>query len=64
MYLGSTPGVGYLPTQHSNPVDDARLLYVGMTRSTHHLVMSYHQASDFVQRLNVATRSHKLSDSN
>jgi hypothetical protein len=56
------PGVGYLPTEYSNPADDARLLYVGMTRSTHHLVMSYHQASDFVQRLHVATRNHKLSD--
>ncbi|WP_373540640.1 3'-5' exonuclease [Chamaesiphon sp.] len=27
------PGLGYLPNQHSPPADEARLLYVAMTRS-------------------------------
>jgi ATP-dependent exoDNAse (exonuclease V) beta subunit len=45
------PGVGYLPTHYVNPEDDARLLYVAMTRSTDRLIMSYHQESDFVRRL-------------
>ena len=44
-------GLGYLPHKNSNPADDARLLYVAMTRSTNNLMMSYHQESDFVRRL-------------
>ena len=44
-------GLGYLPYRNSNPADDARLLYVAMTRSTNNLMMSYHQESDFVRRL-------------
>jgi Nuclease-related domain/UvrD-like helicase C-terminal domain/AAA domain len=45
------PGLGYLPRQNSIPADDARLLYVAMTRSTHRLMMSYDRESDFVRRL-------------
>jgi superfamily I DNA/RNA helicase len=45
------PGLGYLPRQNCIPADDARLLYVAMTRSTHHLMMSYDRESDFVKRL-------------
>lgn len=45
------PGLGYLPRQNCIPADDARLLYVAMTRSTHRLMMSYDRESDFVKRL-------------
>ena len=45
------PGLGYLPHQDITPEDNARLLYVAMTRSTHRLLMTYHQDSDFVTRL-------------
>ncbi len=42
-------GVGYLPYQ--SEVEDARLLYVGMTRATEHLLMTSSRDSIFVQRL-------------
>jgi UvrD-like helicase C-terminal domain/Nuclease-related domain/AAA domain len=45
------PGLGYMPTQNSLPEDDARLLYVAMTRSTDRLIMTYHQESVFVRQL-------------
>jgi UvrD-like helicase C-terminal domain/Nuclease-related domain/AAA domain len=45
------PGLGYLPRQNSIPADDARLLYVAMTRTTHRLMMTYDRESDFVKRL-------------
>ena len=45
------PGLGYLPNQHSTPTDEARLLYVAMTRSTDRLILSYHQESGFVKLL-------------
>jgi UvrD-like helicase C-terminal domain/Nuclease-related domain/AAA domain len=53
------PGVGYLPSKHGTPEDDARLLYVAMTRSTDRLVMSYHQESDFVRRLRLSIEHSK-----
>ncbi|MFT3905140.1 MAG: 3'-5' exonuclease [Steroidobacteraceae bacterium] len=42
-------GVGHLP--YESPVDDARLLYVGMTRATERLLMTASRTSDFVERL-------------
>ena len=45
------PGLGYLPNQYSTPADEARLLYVAMTRSTDRLILSYHQESGFVKLL-------------
>lgn len=44
------PGLGY-SSQQAEVSDEARLLYVAMTRSTNHLIMTYHQESDFVRRL-------------
>jgi hypothetical protein len=42
-------GVGYLPYQ--NEAEEARLLYVGMTRATEHLLMTSSRNSAFVERL-------------
>ncbi|MES2918756.1 MAG: 3'-5' exonuclease [Pseudomonadota bacterium] len=45
------PGVGYLPNATESVSDEARLMYVGMTRAMDHLVMTCHQASAFAERL-------------
>lgn len=47
-------GIGYLPTQKSTPTENARLLYVGMTRAMVHLVMTSHADSDFSRRVEQA----------
>lgn len=56
------PGLGYLPNRNSTPEDDARLLYVAMTRSTDLLIMSYHQESNFVERLLFSIENHTNSN--
>jgi len=45
------PGLGYLPHAQETPADEARLLYVAMTRAIDQLVLSGHQGSAFVRRL-------------
>lgn len=45
------PGIGYLPRASDDVGDEARLMYVGMTRAMDHLVMTCHQTSPFVERL-------------
>jgi len=50
------PGVGYLPNPYENPTEEARLLYVGMTRAINQLVMTYHHKSNFVARLQSAMK--------
>jgi len=45
------PGIGYLPHQQGTPEEEARLLYVGMTRAVDQLVMTCDRASAFVERL-------------
>jgi len=50
------PGIGYLPYKNNDSADEARLLYVGMTRAMDHLVMTYHTQSDFARKL-LAARS-------
>lgn len=45
------PGIGYLPWKDLDHQDEARLLYVGMTRAMEHLVMTYHAESSFAQKL-------------
>jgi superfamily I DNA/RNA helicase len=48
------PGIGYLPNQHSHPDEEARLLYVAMTRAIDQLVLTCDRTSQFVQRLEAA----------
>ncbi len=48
------PGVGRLPSPKETVEDEARLLYVGMTRAVDQLVMTCDRSSEFVQRLESA----------
>jgi hypothetical protein len=43
-------GIGFMPTKIDRTEDEARLLYVGMTRATEHLFMTASRDSAFVQR--------------
>lgn len=45
------PGLGDMPHCSGTPEQEARLLYIGMTRATDRLILTGHQRSDFVQRL-------------
>ncbi|HEY9690688.1 MAG TPA: 3'-5' exonuclease [Oculatellaceae cyanobacterium] len=48
------PGLGYLPNMSENADDEARLLYVAMTRAIEQLVITYHQQSKFTEKLQLA----------
>jgi superfamily I DNA/RNA helicase len=50
--------VGAMPSSRNEQEEEARLLYVAMTRSIDRLVLTCDRKSEFVQRLNSA-----LSDS-
>jgi superfamily I DNA/RNA helicase len=45
------PGVGFLPNRHGEVADEARLLYVAMTRAIEVLVLSCDRGSEFVERI-------------
>jgi superfamily I DNA and RNA helicase len=45
------PGIGHLPYKNCSPSDEARLLYVGMTRAMDKLIMTYHTESVFAKQL-------------
>ncbi len=45
------PGVGFMPMQSQAIADEARLLYVAMTRATEYLELSCDRDSVFVKRL-------------
>ena len=49
--LVAVAGVGFMPQPHADPVDDAKLLYVAMTRATENLLITSHQQSAFLQQL-------------
>lgn len=48
------PGIGYLPWKDLDHAEEARLLYVGMTRAMEHLVMTFHAESSFAVKLMTA----------
>jgi len=50
------PGIGYLPHAKDDPVAEARLLYVAMTRAMDQLILTHHQNSQFALRLKDAFR--------
>jgi hypothetical protein len=50
------PGLGYMPTQNISPLEEARVLYVAMTRAIDQLVMTANQRSSFVTRVAAALR--------
>ena len=45
------PGIGYMPYSHGEPESEMRLFYVAMTRATEQLLLTAHQTSEFVQRI-------------
>lgn len=45
------PGVGYLPSYHGGLTEEARLLYVAMTRAINQLVLTCDRDSSFVTRI-------------
>lgn len=52
--LIAIPGIGLMPDKDAAVEDEARLLYVAMTRATSRLIMSCDRESAFTQRLLVA----------
>jgi UvrD-like helicase C-terminal domain/Nuclease-related domain/AAA domain len=50
------PGIGYMPDQyrHGTPEEEARLLYVAMTRAMEQLIITCHRSSEFTSRVETA----------
>ncbi|MEH2268273.1 MAG: 3'-5' exonuclease [Nostoc sp.] len=50
------PGIGYMPDQygHGTPEEEARLLYVAMTRAIEQLILTCDRSSEFTNRLEKA----------
>lgn len=49
--LVAIPGLGYMSHAKEDPVAEARLLYVAMTRAIDRLIMTSHRTSAFVERV-------------
>jgi hypothetical protein len=47
-------GLGFMPYKDWDPREEAKLLYVGMTRAMEMLLMTCHKKTDFVERLKSA----------
>ncbi|WP_461936949.1 3'-5' exonuclease [Nostoc sp.] len=45
------PGIGFMPHEYNTPEEEARLLYVAMTRAIEQLIMSCDRPSEFTSRL-------------
>ncbi len=54
------PGLGYLPNHYGTPVEEARLLYVGMTRAIDQLILTCDRNSEFVAKIQTALESVAL----
>jgi hypothetical protein len=48
------PGIGFLPNPFSPPAEEARLLYVAMTRAINQLILTCDRPSSFVSRIQAA----------
>jgi hypothetical protein len=48
------PGIGFLPNSHGTSGEEARLLYVAMTRTTDRLIMTCDRQSEFATRVRAA----------
>lgn len=44
-------GLGFMPYQEDEAMEDTRLLYIGMTRAVERLILTAHQSSEFVKQL-------------
>ena len=47
-------GLGFMPNQNNATADEAKLLYVAMTRSTDQLILTFDRESEFVSRVKTA----------
>ncbi|HEB77051.1 MAG TPA: DNA helicase II [Methylothermaceae bacterium] len=47
----AVPGLGYLPAEGADPVYEAKLLYVAMSRSSDKLLLTGHRETEFLRRL-------------
>jgi len=56
----AVPGIGFLPYKDSK--DDARLLYVAMTRAMERLIVSAHRQSEFAMRLLGQTQTNQYAE--
>lgn len=45
------PGLGFMPEQYNTPEEEARLLYVAMTRAIDQLILTSDRSSEFTSRL-------------
>lgn len=50
-------GLGYLPSKNQEEKEEARLLYVAMTRAMDELILTGHQNSGFVERMRAVVGS-------
>jgi superfamily I DNA/RNA helicase len=57
------PGLGFMPQAKSDVREEAKLLYVGMTRAMDQLLLTCHKESDFVNRIRNATQTGVVRDS-
>jgi hypothetical protein len=48
-------GLGFMPYQDDEVMEDTRLLYIGMTRAKERLILTAHRSSDFVKQLSQST---------
>lgn len=48
------PGLGEMPKQGEPEADEARLLYVAMTRAIDRLVMTYKHESEFTRKIKIS----------
>jgi superfamily I DNA/RNA helicase len=53
--LVAVPGLGFMPHANDDPREEARLLYVAMTRAMDHLILTCHRDSEFAIRLTAAS---------
>ena len=55
------PGLGHIGKQQNTYIEDLQLIYMGMTRASQHLIMSYHRHTPFVARIKNLTTSNRVS---
>ncbi len=55
------PGLGHIGKQQNTYIEDLQLIYMGMTRASQHLIMSYHRHTPFVARIKNLTAANRVS---
>ena len=55
------PGIGYMPHKNENPEEEAKLLYISMTRAIDNLLITSHRDSEFSKRIQKLTSSVNIT---